>query len=486
MHVPVALVDGDHLGADVAADDPGRGGERLAEVRARRRRSPLLSVASMAGWMSAVACRVARTAVPIGLWSWSQSVCSERRRCRRVGVVRRRRRDRGVVQRADGHQRHRARRSRSGGTPFTRPTPWSGEPVGASRPAGSASRPGRSSPGAASSTSSIAEKCERLAVVSPVAWIGGQLARRSTCGSSGASFGCSPKRPSVVPAEQLVLRDGDGGPGRVVAGVAVRHHQRQAVGAAAQRQHHEHRRRGRRRRGGGRHGGGADHERRTAEREGAAQHAAPAHRGELGAAGVVRQGSGHRVHRSWGHRRRKSGESKKVVSRRGNIHCITGVVLVDLLVRVRRHGLAAGLLQRVARVPLQDPLRHVVDEVVEPGRWPSAATTSARGSGCPCSATSRRTSCSGCSSSPSPATARPRRRRRSAGRWGPATTSASSPCARPARCSWWAARSLVGRLGHVDAHQPVRRDQVVLGVADLGADRVPELRGRHQRASAPA
>ena len=131
-----------------------------------------------------------------------------------------------------------------GGTPFTRPTPWSGEPL-ACVPTRRLSQPTRAlEPGRASSTSSIAEKWERLAVVSPVAWTAARLPAVHI-GSNGASFGCRPKKFGRGLSDQLTRRDRDGGPSGVVAGIAVRHHQRQAVGAAAQRQHHEHRRRGR-------------------------------------------------------------------------------------------------------------------------------------------------------------------------------------------------------------------------------------------------
>ncbi len=53
-----------------------------------------------------------------------------------------------------------------------------------------------SEPGAASSTSSMAEKCERLATRRPVAWI---AASSPDChsGASGAIAGCSPNIASL-------------------------------------------------------------------------------------------------------------------------------------------------------------------------------------------------------------------------------------------------------------------------------------------------
>ena len=70
-------------------------------------------------------------------------------------------------------------------------------------------------PGAASSTSSMAVKCERLATGNPTAWIGGEL----------AGLPQRLKRPHRrmqaehgVRADQRVLGDGDGRPRLVVAG----------------------------------------------------------------------------------------------------------------------------------------------------------------------------------------------------------------------------------------------------------------------------
>ena len=72
-----------------------------------------------------------------------------------------------------------------------------GEPA-PSRPTSRLSQPTRAAePGSASSTSSIAEKCERLATGSPVAWTAAILPAFHS-GSSGASAGCSPNMPSLA------------------------------------------------------------------------------------------------------------------------------------------------------------------------------------------------------------------------------------------------------------------------------------------------
>ena len=52
-------------------------------------------------------------------------------------------------------------------------------------------------PGSASSSSSIAAKCERLGAGSPVAWIAASLPALHS-GTSGAIAGCMPKNPSVA------------------------------------------------------------------------------------------------------------------------------------------------------------------------------------------------------------------------------------------------------------------------------------------------
>ena len=85
--------------------------------------------------------------------------------------------------------------SEPGGAPPPTPKACSGESI-RSAPTSRLSQPTRASePGSASSTSSIAEKWERLGAGSPVAWMAAMLPAFHQ-GSSGASSGCSPKKPS--------------------------------------------------------------------------------------------------------------------------------------------------------------------------------------------------------------------------------------------------------------------------------------------------
>ena len=77
-----------------------------------------------------------------------------------------------------------------------------GEP-GPSRPTSRLSQPIRSGdPGSASSTSSIAEKCDRLATGSPVAWIAAIFPPVHS-GSRGASDGCRPNMASFASSRSL-------------------------------------------------------------------------------------------------------------------------------------------------------------------------------------------------------------------------------------------------------------------------------------------
>ena len=132
--------------------------------------------------------------------------------------------------------------ARSAAARTTTPTPCSGE-CRSRVPTSRFSQPTRLlDPGSASSTSSIAEKCERLARGRPVAWTAASLPAFHR-GSSGARFG--------VQAEEAVGRPRGAGPAGSRSSAApcstpgspCGHDQRQAVGAAAQREHHEHRRR---------------------------------------------------------------------------------------------------------------------------------------------------------------------------------------------------------------------------------------------------
>ncbi len=170
----------------------------------------LLSAAWTAGVMSCVAWRVDRTAVPIGLWSWSHSVCSEvRRGCCGVGRV-----VAGDVASSSEPTSSAApgRRSRSAGSRSRcrRPGAASRPCRPGSSPTSRFSQPIRAlEPGSASSTSSIAEKCERLAMVSPAAWTAASVPAVHS-GRSGAELGVQPEEPVGGAGEELVLRDGDG------------------------------------------------------------------------------------------------------------------------------------------------------------------------------------------------------------------------------------------------------------------------------------
>ena len=197
VHVPVALVDGDHLGADVAPDDPGgrreapcRGPTRRRRRCCRPARRPGRCPGWPAGWTARrypwgsgrgpTGCAASGVAArgSVSHWSSAAIVASS---------------SEPMVISGTGPD------SSVGGVPFTMPTPWSGEPSDPVRPAGSASRPGRWSPGRRprpppSRRSASGWPCSGR-------WRGRRPALPAFhIGSSGASFGCSPKRPSVVPA----------------------------------------------------------------------------------------------------------------------------------------------------------------------------------------------------------------------------------------------------------------------------------------------
>ena len=87
--------------------------------------------------------------------------------------------------------------SEVGITPPPRLSPWSGE-LEASVPISRFSQPARVvEPGLASSTSSIAAKCERFGAGSPVACTAASLPAFQS-GSSGARDGCSPNIASFA------------------------------------------------------------------------------------------------------------------------------------------------------------------------------------------------------------------------------------------------------------------------------------------------
>ncbi len=144
-----------------------------------------------------MACSVDLIARPIGLCSFSYRVVSERRRLPFGSVsywssaAMPRSVERPTVIRGTGPM------SSVGGGPEATPTPCSGE-WWLSVPISRLSQPTRwLDPGWASSTSSIAEKWDRLATVNPVAWIAARLPA-SHIGSSGASFGCRPNNESLA------------------------------------------------------------------------------------------------------------------------------------------------------------------------------------------------------------------------------------------------------------------------------------------------
>ncbi len=116
-------------------------------------------------------------------------------------------------------------------------TPSLGELV-ASRPSVRFSHPERlASPGLASSTSSIASKCDRFGTARPTAVTAAiRLVVPEAC--EGRQRGVQPEHR--VPLDQRGGGHLDGRPGSRVAGVAVRHDQAEHVGTAAQRERDEH------------------------------------------------------------------------------------------------------------------------------------------------------------------------------------------------------------------------------------------------------
>ncbi len=87
--------------------------------------------------------------------------------------------------------------SEAGATPVPRFSPWSGL-TSASVPTSRLSQPDRTDePGLASSTSSMAAKCERFGAGNPVAWTAATLPAVQN-GSSGPNAGCRPNIPSLA------------------------------------------------------------------------------------------------------------------------------------------------------------------------------------------------------------------------------------------------------------------------------------------------
>ena len=279
VHVPVTLVDGDHLGADVAADDPGRGGEGLAEVRPAVGRA-VVGVAG-AGVMSRVAWRVDRTRRA------HRAVVLVPQRVQRaaslaggLGVPLVVGGDRGVVQRADRHQRHRA--GQLGGWRAVHDADaLQRRAVGvACRPAGSASRPGRWSPGGPPRPPPSPRSASGWP--SSGRWRGRPPAcRRSRAGAAARARGAGRRsrrwcRRGAGPAVRRWSAAPSSSRGRRTARPATARRRRRAARAP---------------RAPTTRGVGDEAEADTAEPtmkvaprqgRGAAQHAAPAHRGELG------------------------------------------------------------------------------------------------------------------------------------------------------------------------------------------------------------
>ena len=218
VHVPVAVVDGGHLQADVGLDEPGDVGERVPEVGVRVhgavRRHVGPGVLRSGRRPRARRARRARAAQHVGRAVVAAraapcpSASARRRRTRRSA-----RRSRSTTSRARGSGR---------GTPTPRATmpictPWNS--LSCRRvPSSRSIQPVRSpEPGAARSISSIAAKWERLGSDIPTAW----TAAEGLVGPEGLERRhrrVHPERRVELP--QGVRRDADAGPPRAVVGVA--------------------------------------------------------------------------------------------------------------------------------------------------------------------------------------------------------------------------------------------------------------------------
>ena len=304
VHVPVALVDGEHLDADVAADHPGRVGQRAAEVAAgvrravRRRRTRRLTGSNPS---TAVERRRASRG-PAG-WCRRPQRVERAAPCPVVPLVVAG--DLDLVDVARPTSPARARRATPARRRSPTPKPCSGE-RSPSVPIRRFSQPTRvAEPGSASSTSSIAAKCERLGAGSPVACTAASLPASTGAPAArapGAGRTARPWRPAAGrPGPRCRGR------GLVVDRVGVRHHERQPVGGAAQRQHHQHRARPA--------AAAAARPSATAEpNDGAWRRRRRARRASRPRR-VGRRTRGSRAGGRWGHRAhlvRKAGESRKV------------------------------------------------------------------------------------------------------------------------------------------------------------------------------
>ena len=89
----------------------------------------------------------------------------------------------------------------AGGTPVPMFSAWAADVSPSGSPIRRLSQPVRvADPGSASSSSSMAEKCERLGAGKPEAWTQPSLPELQS-GMSGASAGCMPKNPSGASRE---------------------------------------------------------------------------------------------------------------------------------------------------------------------------------------------------------------------------------------------------------------------------------------------
>ncbi len=373
--VPVALVDGDHLDADVAADDPRHLVQGPAEVVLGVDR-PVLRVSR---W-----CREpAGSRRPHG--TWTASPCPWRGR-------------RAVPEPVQGaHRRPSGSHSSSPGIVIASTLPadtigcvavqrgrrdTAGEvealergvvAVGADEPVEPALR-GRRSRGWRPRSPPSPRSANGWGTGSPVACTAA-IRPCSNSGTRGASCGCRPKVSFLN--KQAARRDPDLRAGLVVDGVVVRHHQGEPVGGAAHREHDQDGAGRRvRRRGGGAHdrraedGGGG-----RGQRDGA---------GEQAAAGDAGRTRGSRARCSWSSSRspevevggvEERGQQSREVPRHDR------VVLVVIFARgLVPDGRAAGLEQGGGRPLVEDLLRQLVDQGVEADR--PLACIPPRPSGC--------------------------------------------------------------------------------------------------------
>ena len=286
--VPVALVDGDHLDADVAAHDPRHLGHRAAQVVVGVRGTVLRCLRGVLDRLELLDGpeRRPHRLAHGGAVGVPEPVQGAHPTAVRVPLVVAGDRHRVDVARADHRLRavQRRRRDAAGEVERLQRRVVGVEADQPVQPAG---------PGVRASGWSPRSPPSRR---SGTGWRPADRSRgrRPACpsfqsGSNGDSRGCRPNMPSVH--EQLRLRDADPRAGLGIDGVAVRHHEGEPVGRASQGEHDQDGA-GRCR---GRGGGGPDHGRAedgrgAGERDGAGEEAPPGQAGELGAAGVCHRG----------------------------------------------------------------------------------------------------------------------------------------------------------------------------------------------------